>query len=220
METKESELRDDDDERVFEMECEFSFELAFRTSDQACVCADMIRSLGWTRLNGVEAQVYYVPNKPAVDSGEELFRASLKALLAENCTQTVFMEDVNHPEQFDVTLDLHLDGAEEATHLSSTLVDYSREVLKSRHTIPRNVCVLQRCYLLTQNEILSSGWQLSRKRVMGGSEIEAPCQTNHICYGKNRLGDEEAHQWIQCERRLSQSRSTRMQWAFGNFWIS
>ena len=109
-------------------------------------------------MNGVEAQVYYVRNKPAVDSGEERFRASLKALLAENCTQKVFVEDVNHPEQFDVTLDLHLDGAEGATHLSSSLVDYSREVLLTRHTIPRNVCVLLCCYLLTQNEVFLSDW--------------------------------------------------------------
>lgn len=148
VETKESELRGDD-ERVFEMKCKFSFELAFPTADQACVCADMIRSMGWTRLNGVEAKVYYVPSKPTLDSGEERFRASLKALLAENCTQRVFVEDVYHPKQFDVTLDLHLDGADEATHLSSSLVDYSREVLKTRHTLPRNVCVLLCYYLLT-----------------------------------------------------------------------
>ena len=140
------------------MRCKFSFELGFPTADQACVCADMIRSMGWTRLNGVESQVFYVPNKPAVASGEEQFRASLKALLAENCTQQVFMEDVNHPEQFDVTLDLHLDGAEQASHLSSTLVDYSRKVLKTRHTMPRNVCVLLCRYLLTQNEVFLSGW--------------------------------------------------------------
>lgn len=157
VETKESELRGGD-ERVFEMECKFSFELAFNTADQASLCADMIRSMGWTRMNGVEARVYYVPNKLGVDSGEERFRASLKALLAENCSQKVFVEDVNHPKQFDVTLDLHLDGADEATHLSSTLVDYTREVLKMRHTLPRNVCGLSCCCLLTENEVFLSGW--------------------------------------------------------------
>ena len=141
VETLESKLRDGDT-HDFEMESKFSFEWGFKTADQAIVCADMTRALDLSKFPGIQASVYYVPNKPRVDAGEENFRAALKALLAENCTREVFVEDVEQPREFVVTLDLHLDGADNATHLSATVVDYSREVLKKRHSMSRNVCCL------------------------------------------------------------------------------